>query len=139
MAIIIVPYYTWVHVLWIMFFYYLLVVCQIVVYKNIIGLLIRKMTNCLFWNKDSMMGWHRQTLVSVLGVTFWFCLVNISHLSSDQGTVFASTEKNQILFNVDVLVFPRQVSQGTSYSEIEVGQKYSQHWLSHGLLSSTNI
>ena len=133
------PYYTWVHALWNMFLYYLLVVCQIVVYKNIIGLFVRKMTNCLFWNKDSEMEWHSQTLASVLGMTFWFCLVNISHFSSDYEKISATTEKNQILFNVDVLVFHCQVSQGNSCSEIAFGQKYSQYWISHGLLSSTNV
>lgn len=136
--LITMPYYTRVHALWGMFLYYLLVVCQIVVYKNIIGLFVRKITNCLFWNKDSEMEWHSQTLASVLGVTFWFCLVNISHFSSMKKYLLPQ-KKNQILFNVDVLVFHCQVSQGNSYSEIAFGQKYSQYWISHGLVSSTNV
>lgn len=43
------------------------------------------------YNKVSDIEWHSQTLASVLGVTLWFYLINISHFGCNYETISATT------------------------------------------------
>lgn len=121
------------------FFSYLPVVYQMVQNANILGLFVRKVTDILPALEQRL--WNRVTQSNIsfsVRYDLLIYLVNISHFGCDYETLSAPTgekKKKQILFNVDDLVVHWPVSQGNSYSELALGQEYSQHRVSHGLLS----